>query len=351
MPKLDPLLPEWLAEQIHQWLPLPLYQQYLTLLMSRIGMTRRRAECFLRLWLYVCLKDHQLRQVTVDPPFTALTVPDGWVACSCREAAALFYGDRDRGSDRAAGLMLDKLVALGLIRRYFDGNSTQIAVQPLPELLVPAQPTTTAVVRPDAFDLRSDAVPIANLLASNYNWLNANTDAIPYRIANILRDWASQYSTGMRVLRRCDNQNPVGFYVLYPTQRESEIKFFNPPSHGLHLSRVTEVDPFRLATPGDLTCRSVFVRSWMIEPAYQQQAQAPFLQDAQQTLRQMRVDFPNLWDMYTLIIHPSYEQLGHLLGFQKTSTDPKLAVYWMYQAVDRFLALDIAQTASPHPNA
>ncbi len=101
---------------------------------------------------------------------------------------------------------LDKLVALGLIRRYLDANSTQIAVHSLPKLLVPAQPITTAIVRPDAFYLRSDAVPITNLLASNDNCLNANTDAIPYRIANILRDWASQYSTGMQLLRRCDNR-------------------------------------------------------------------------------------------------------------------------------------------------
>ena len=184
---------------------------------------------------------------------------------------------------------------------------------------------------------------IGNLLASNYNWLNRNTNTVPYRIANILRDWASQYATGMRVLRRCDNQNPVGFYILYPTRRESEIKFFASPSQGLHLSQVTEVDPFEMALPGDERCRAVFVRSWMIDSPYQKQAQVLFLEDAQQTLEKMKQDWTNLWDMHTLIIHPSYAELGRALGFQKTSSDPKLPLYWMYQAVDRFLTIDMQQ--------
>jgi len=329
------------AEVLRRWLPDPLYQRYLGLAMARVGMTRRRADCFLRLWLYLFLKDHHQQNTLPKPPLTSLTFPTGWVDCSCREAADVFYGDKDRGSDRSAGMMLDKLVALGLIRKQFDGNCTQIEVQPLPDLLTPAHDSGIAEVVPDDFDLRSDAIPIANLLATNYNWLNRNTDTVPYRIANILRDWASQYATGMRVLRRCDNQNPVGFYALYPTQRDSEVKFFAPPSQGLHLSQVTEVDPFKIALPGDDQCRAVFVRSWMIETPYQAEAQVTFLQDAQHTLDAMRHDFPNLMDLYTLIIHPSYAELAHSLGFQKTSADPKLPLYWMYQALDRFLALDL----------
>jgi hypothetical protein len=241
-------------------------------------------------------------------------------------------------------MMLDKLVALGLIRKQFDGNCTQIEFQPLPDLLTPVKESSTPEVFPDGFDLRSDAIPIANLLATNYNWLNRNTDTVPYRIANILRDWASLYAGGMRVLRRRDNQNPVGFYALYPTKRESEFKFFAPPSQGLHLSQVTEVDPFEMALPGDEQCRAVFVRSWMIEKPYQAKAQGAFLQDAQQILEAMGQDFPNLMDLYTLIIHPSYAELAHALGFQKTSADPKLPLYWMYQALDRFLALDLGDS-------
>lgn len=338
-------VPRFQTESFADWLPPELYQRYMGLLMRRVGMTRRRAECFVRLWLYLFWKDCQLRQTRLQAPLAELAFPQDWVECSCREAAAVMYGDRDRGSDRSAGMMLDKLVALGLIQKKFDGNCTQIVIPPLPELLTQSTAEPAVTVEPDAFDPRCDAIPIANLLASNYNWLNRNTEAVPYRIANLLRDWAGQYATGMRVLRRADNQNPVGFYALYPIQRESEIKFFSPPSQGLHLSRVTEVDPFAIALPGDQSCRAVFVRSWMIDSPYRQQAHGRFLQDAQQTLAQMTREFPHLCDMYTLIVHPSYEELGRVLGFQKTSLDSKLSVYWIYQAVDRFLSLDMTQVS------
>ncbi|MBW4622200.1 MAG: hypothetical protein KME17_22955 [Cyanosarcina radialis HA8281-LM2] len=89
----------------------------------------------------------------------------------------------------------------------------------------------------------------------------------------------------------------------------------------------------------------MFVRSWAIDSRYQKQAQKSFLQDAQVTLAVMQQDFPNLWDMHTLIVHPSYENLAQSLGFQKTNVDPKLPIYWMYQSVDRFLALNIKQIA------
>ena len=329
-------------ETLNQWLPPRLYQKHLSLVMARVGMTKRRAECFLRLWLYLLLKERCQQLLLTTPPLTSLTFPGGLIECSCREAAKIFYGDQERGSDRSAGMMLDKLVALGLIRKQFDGNCTQIELLPLPELLdLEKMPTSVPTATPDDFDPRCDAIPIANLLSNNYNWLSRNTEAVPYRIANILRDWAARYGTGMRVLRRHDNQNPVGFYVLYPTQRDSEINFFAAPSRGLHLSQVADVDPFKVASSGDLHCRAVFVRSFMVEKLYQLPCQVAFLQDAQITLTKMRQDFPNLMDMYTLIIHPSYAELARSLGFPKTGADPKLPIQWMYQAVDRFIALDI----------
>lgn len=318
-----------------------LYERYLGLVMGRVGMTRRRAECFLRLWLYLLLKAAHQQGQTLPVPLTQLMLPSGWVDCSCGEAADIFYSDRDRGSDRSAGMMLDKLAALGLIQKTFDGNTTQIQVLELPELQATQSPTAIAEIVVDDFDPRCDAIPIANLLATNYNWLSRNTDAVPYRITNILRDWAHHYHSGLRVLRRSDNQNPLGFYALYPTQRASEIKFFEPPSKGLHLSQVTAEDPFKMALPGDQQCRAVFVRSFVIEPAFLNTHRSDFVCDAQQTLQTMQQDFPNLMDMYTLVIHPSYADLAQALGFQKTSADPKLPLQWMYQAVDRFVAIDV----------
>jgi hypothetical protein len=263
------------------------------------------------------------------------------VSCTHAEAAQLFYHDQEQGSDRAAGMMLAKLAALGLIQKSFDGNTTRILIAPLPDVWCQDTTEPTVTLQPDDFDPRSDAVPIAQMLASNYNWMNAQIDAMPHRIAGLLRQWAAQYAGGMRVLRNSDNGNPLGFYLLYPTAPISEAMFFTAPHRGLHLSILREVDPFVMAKPGDRACQAVFVRSWMIHPDYWQDYQTAFVQDVQHTLVRMERDFPALCDLYTLIIHPQYEALATALGFQRMGTDQQTAIHWMYQARDRFLAVDV----------
>ncbi|MEG3934371.1 hypothetical protein QT990_24480 [Microcoleus sp. T3_B1] len=314
-----------------------------SLLMKRVGVTRTRAECFIRLWVYLSVKQLQESQPRIKPPLAKLEVPATEVQCTHREAAELFYCDSDRGSDRAAGMMLDKLAALGLIAKHFDGNTTAIQIQPVSEIFEGAEPQNPVQLQLDDFNPRCDAIIVANLLATNYNWMNRNTNAVPHKIAKILRLFASQYSKGMRVLRRSDNLNPVGFYLLYPTVSESEVNFFNAPSKSLHLSSISDIDPFNMALPGDINCQSVFIRSWMIDPQYLSEYRIAFLEDAQKVLGEMQTDFPNLCDLYTLMIHPMYEKQSRALGFQKTSSDSQLSVYWMYLALDRFLALDIKE--------
>lgn len=314
-----------------------------SLLMKRVGVTRTRAECFIRLWVYLSVKQLQESQPRIKPPLAKLEWLETEVQCTHREAAELFYCDSDRGSDRAAGMMLDKLEALGLIKKYFDGNATAIQIQPVSEILKVAEPQQPVQLQLDNFNPRCDAILVANLLATNYNWMNRNTNAVPQKIAKILRLLASQYSKGMRVLRRCDNLNPVGFYLLYPTATESEVNFFNAPSKSLHLSSISDIDPFNMALPGDQNCQSVFVRSWMIDPQYLSEYRITFLEDTQRVLVEMQTDFPNLCDLYTLMIHPMYEKQAQALGFHQTSCDSQLSVYWMYLALDRFLALDIKE--------
>src|SRR6476469_7136314 len=289
------------------------------------------------------MKRLQENQPRLKPPLAKLEVPATEVQCTHREAAELFYSDSDRGSDRAAGMMLDKLAALGLIKKHFDGNTTEIEIQPVPELLNFPESQNPVQLELDNFDPRCDAIPVANLLATNYNWMNRNTNTVPHKIAKILRLLASKYSKGMRVLRRSDNLNPVGFYLLYPTVSESEVNFFNAPSKSLHLSSISDIDPFNMALPGDQNCQSVFVRSWMIEPQYLSEYRITFLEDTQKVLGEMQTDFPNLCDLYRLMIHPMYEKQALALGFQKTSSDSQLSVYWMYLALDRFLALNIKE--------
>lgn len=320
-------------EQLDRWFPPHLRQPIVTRLVKRVGLTRIRAEYFLRLWIYLLVKE---QGTTLKPPLQELRPLAAPVICSLSEVSQLFYSDQDQGSDRAAGMMLVKLAALGLIDKTFDGNTTQIDIRPIPELVMVPSPLEAVLV--DQFDPRCDAIPVANLLAQNYNWMNRNQETVPHRIVQLLRKWAGQYVGGMRVMRRCDNRNPVGFYLLYPTDPGSESNFFTSPSKGLHLSTMEAIDPFVMATSGDPGCVALFVRSWVIDPQYLASHRRLFLQDVQQTLQRMRQDFPNLCDLHTLIIHPGYEEMAENLGFQKTIQDSKTSVYWMYLPLDRFLA-------------
>ncbi|MGD1865187.1 MAG: hypothetical protein ACFB0D_11585 [Phormidesmis sp.] len=358
-------------EQLNLWFPLAQQRPIVERISAQVGVTHTRAEYLVRLWIYLMVKQRRLAtnslatdRLTAHPstthpftteqghqqPFQTLEPISQPVSCSHREAAWLFYGDKDTGSDRAAGMMLDKLAALGLITKNFDGNTTRIQIpldsailsstRPLPPS-PEAERSRSLII--DDFNPRCDAVPVANLLAVNYSWMNRSLEIVPHRITRLLRRWASEYATGMRVLRRSDNLNPVGFYLLYPTTAESEINFSSSPTKGLHLASMNATDPFILAKPNDPDCAAVFVRSWMIDPDYLEQYRVLFLQDAQQTLKKMQKDFPNLCDLYTLIIHPSYEMMATKMAFQQigTQTSRDTQLYWMYQALDRYLDLNL----------
>ncbi len=332
-------------EVIDQWFPIEQQRNYVSMLVGRVGLTRRRAECFVRLWIYLLLKQQHEVGIRLRQPLTQLQLPKGFVACTHREAAELFYAHKDRGSDRAAGMMLDKLLALGLIEKQFDGNCLyQIRYLPPPLCSKPAE---AVQIKIDAFNPRTDAVLVANFLAHNYNWMNNTTTAVPHKIAKRLREWAGKYPKGMRVLRRCDTSHPVGFYCIYPTATESEVNFFLPPSKSFHLCSALDSDPLKMAIPGDPDCNSILVRSWMLDAPHRNWNNVcRFLEDVQKTAVSMQTDFPNLCDLYTRLIHPRYEDLAQALGFQKLGGDPKISIYWIYTPVDRFLALNIKEAIS-----
>jgi len=336
-------------ELIDQWFPIEQQRNYISMLLNprRVGLTRRRAECFVRLWTYLLLKQQQELGSRLRQPLTQLQLPEGFVTCTHREAAELFYANKDRGSDRAAGMMIDILAALGLIEKDFDGNTVCLQIRSVPNLTEAPQSAEQVEFMLDDFNPRTDAVPVASFLAHNYNWMNCTTTVVPHKIKKLLRSWAMQYPTGLRVLRRRDTSHPVGFYLLYPVAPESEEKFALPPSKSLHLSSASDIDPLKMAIPGNEDCTSVMVRSWMIDGLYKNWHNVRrFLEDVQQTLVRMQADFPNLCDFYVIVVHPKYEELAQALGFQKIGIDPKLSVYWMYMAVDQFLALDMAETVS-----
>ena len=337
--------------ELNQWFPAERRATIIERLMSSqvIGMTPKRATCLVRLSIYLCIKQRRTSQPSVTPPLLKIETPDVFTTCTHREACDLFYSDQPRGSERAAGLMLKRLDMLGFIKYRSTGNASQVLVQPLLQLSDGSQEASLPELQADAFDPRSDAIPIAALLAQNYNWMNHNTRSVPQRIANLLRNWANQYPKGMRVLRRVDNQNPVGFYLLFPIVKESESVLELAPNSGLHLGSLNEVDPFSMAQPGDPLCRSIFVRSWIIQEPYQQRYLLPFLSDVQDTLKVLREDFPSLCDIWTLIIHPSYAELAAKVGFQRFSQKTGKNIYWMYLSFDRFLALDLKNQLDTEP--
>lgn len=325
---------------LEQWLPSDQERLYVEQLLAlQTGLTRRRASCFIRLWVYLMLKQAK----TLPPePIAQLSPVQGTVICTHREAFDLFYANSDRGSERAAGMMIDTLVELGLVEKRFDGNTLALGIRALPELTEVAPTPDALTLEPDAFNPRTDAVPIASFLTRSYSWLTQSNSATAHKIAKVLRQWANDYPDGIRVLRRCDNRQPVGISVFFPTASESEERFFLPPSHSLHLSTVSEVDPIKLARSGDRTCLSVFVRAWKIDAPYLRPAIIhQFLKDSQATLAVLRRDFPCLYDVYVLPIHPSDEALAQALGFQKTIQDPQSFLCWMYLSLDQFLELDV----------
>ncbi|MEC4816694.1 MAG: hypothetical protein SAK29_26020 [Scytonema sp. PMC 1069.18] len=337
-------------ESINQWFPVEQQHKYVSLLRGRVGVTRRRAEYFIKLWAYLLLKQQEEVGKRLQRPLTQLEIPEGFVPCTHREAYEIFYAQQNngRGSERAAGMMIDQLVALGLIEKDFDGNSTCIRIRSLP---LNPQESSSAVesvqLMTDEFNPRIDTIPVANFIAGILS-LNKKTTPVPHRIAKILRSWAHEYPTGMRVLRRCDNEYPVGFYALHPTAKESEKNFFLPPRKSMFLlSSAKETDPIKIAQPGDLNCTSIYVRVWLIDTPYKQRRSiTQFLEDVKQTLIRVQADFPNLCDMHTIAALPGDEHLASSVGFQKNNYNSQPSLFWMYAPIDKYLAIDIEQAVS-----
>lgn len=335
-------------ESLEQWFPIEQQLSYVSMLVKRGGgLTKRRAEYFVRLWAYLLVKQLEESGRRLVQPLTKLELPQGWIACTHREAAELFYSEKDRGSDRAAGMMIDQLAALGLIEKQFDGHTTCIQIMPWSELLDPPQPAEPVELIIDDFNLRTDAVPVANLIDRHYVQTAKDATATPHQITQTLRNWARQYATGMRVLRRSDNQQPVGISIIFPTVKESEENFFLPPGKTRFFTSDMQNDPFQMAVPGDVDCSCVFLRAWVIDNPYMEyETICDFVEDLQRTLVKVQADFPNLCDLYCVAINPIYGELAKLLGFQRTYQDAQRPIYRIYLPVDRFLALKVQQTLS-----
>jgi hypothetical protein len=328
---------------LNQAFPDTQQKHYIDMLLKRGGLTRRRAECFTRLWSYLLLK--QLGEISDQlPTITTLYPPTGFISCTHREAAELFYPDAEKGSDRAAGLMIDKLAALGLLDKKFDGQTLCIQIRNQPELL-DIEDAGPIALYADDFNPVNDTVATAQLMTRTFYELVRDPATTSLKIAKSLRQWSSVYPKCIRVLRRSDTQNPAGVLIMYPITAKSERLFFDSPSKSFYLTTERETDPFEMALPGDPTCTCIYTRAWIIDqPFLSALTMEQLIVTTQQTFIEMRQDYPALSDIYSLVIHPSYEQLRTVMGFERIVQDSQRAYTWIYLAIDRYLALDPAKT-------
>ena len=337
--------------RLDQWFSVERQTHYIQQVRQQIEITRRRAECFVRLWAYLLLKQRVTEQEQEQGAIKSIVklIPvQGDSLCSHREAADVFYANRERGSDRAAGMMLDELAKLNLISRTFDGNVSTIRVRPLANLDHGLETLTSVPLDADAFNPRMDAVFSAQLLATHYDWLPGDPNATAYKISQALRRWSAHYSLSIRVLRQRRQPGVVGVYSLFPVAARSNIHFFNHPGRSLYLSTDKDIDPLEMAKPGDRECTVVFVRSWAIATRYlSQRSVRQSFDDMRATLRLLRQDFPNLCDIYSLSINPGSEAIAQAIGFQKTVQDPELPIAWLYIPFDQFLEIEIDAALAP----
>ncbi|BAS57364.1 hypothetical protein LBWT_33190 [Leptolyngbya boryana IAM M-101] len=334
-----------LPDLVDRLFPIEVQRSYIALIQRRGGLTRRKAEYFVRLWAYLLLKQQEELHGGIPTRLKELRAPEGLVNCTHREAAELFYRDQEKGSDRAAGMMIDRLAALGLLDKQYDGNSLALKIRTFPEIELPPSEEPVELFA-DMFNPRTDAITISTLYTKNYAPMIRDGAAMA-KLAKVLRLWSQQYGKGMRVLRRSDNHNVVAACVLYPVAAESDQYFFQQPSKSFYLTTDNPVDPFIMAQPGDKTCVSIYIRAWVIDQPYLTiTSLCQLLEDTQQTLIKMREDYPESCDLYTLIVHPIYEELRRILGFERICEDSQRSFAWIHGAIDRFLETDMQRALS-----
>jgi hypothetical protein len=327
-------------ELLNTYFPPKRQQYYVQLILRKGGLTKRRAECFVRLWGYLLLKQQMADGREQVSSLRMLAVPDGFVSCTHREAATLFYADREQGSNRAAGLMIDRLALLGLITKHFDGETLCLSIRALPEMLMPVNEVPIALFA-DVFNPATDAVLIAQLLVRSYGELAKDPAKVAHKVMKMLRLWGTTYSKCIQVLRRSDTHNPVAVSIFYPTTEACEHHFFESPIKSFFLTTDRLDDPFDMALPGDKTCSALNVRAWTIDPEFFNRENLCLLIAASQTMVcEIRQDFPGLCDIYSMIIDPNHERLRLLMGFERVVQDSQRPYAWAYLAIERYLMIE-----------
>ena len=243
------------ASAVNEWFPPERQTLYIENLLEKKAprLTRKQATYFVRLWGYGCLKDSSQQL-----PIKTLSRTVKKFSCSHSEAAALFYCDRpEGGSERAAGMMLKTLAQKGLVNLDARGKeSTVITLQILEGFLLKEVGSYGAQCEVDTFNADEDATFIANFLVETYPWVYLLPKEPEIAIYNTLQQWAAQHPSGLRVLRKSADREPVGFATLFPTHAESRGKFFKSPRDSLYLCISKSDDPIKLAGSASLFSNS-----------------------------------------------------------------------------------------------
>lgn len=340
---MSPIQPE--AIQI--WFPLALQDRYVNHILMQsesqasgcVKLTYIQAGHLVRLWGYAYVKHYG----DTHTPIKALTCRLNSFFCSHSEAAKFLYADREAGGTaRSAGLMLKEMESMSLIQcKSTKGSPTKISLNIPLTFELPEEPQGNKVF-PDKFDPRRDAPTVANLLKVLFHYEANHSQSLGRDITKVLREWSKRYPDGLRVLRQEKTRKPIAVVTIFPIHPDSESNFDLPPSESLYLHkiRIKAKDPIQFSEPGDPNCFIAYVRCWHIKPGFwNHETVIQFIDETKDMLRKMHQVYPELSDVYSIILHPHHEDFVIRLGFDITRSDPKISQRWAYIALDAFLEL------------
>ena len=338
-------------EKVEVWFPDSLRQRYVRHITGQRSLSPAQAEYFVRLWGYAYLKRK-------GPPYKKIQALDNDLydypfLFSHEEASRLFYVDKERGTSRAAGLMLKKFAddkRKNLIQyRRFEGTKTEITLNiPIEFALPNIRPEDS--IYADKFDRRKDLLPVTKFLLELYS---VNTQVsqpeLEFSIKRGLRDWAQRYPKGMRVIRRSSDKEAIGFLTIIPVSPRSERQFCSSPHESLHLSRFAPdlEDPIQIASKVETDCYIAYIRSWQIQPGlWTYDNVLALLEETKITLRSIHEEYPELSEVYSMTIHPRLEEFARILGFKTSSLKSDSPIRWLFTHLDTFLSLDFQDVLS-----
>lgn len=340
-------MPHIQPEAVQIWFPPALQARYVNHILMQsesqaarcVKLTYTQATHLVRLWGYAYVKHYGISHT----PIKALTCRVDSFFCSHSEAANLLYADREiEGTARSAGLMLKTIESMSLIQcKSTKGSPTKIRLN-IPLAFELPEKSQESKIFPDKFNPRRDAPTVANFLKVLFHYDAGTSQSLGRDITKVLREWSQRYPDGLRVLRQEKTRKPVAAVTVFPIHSNSESKFDLPPSESLYLHKIRKKakDPIQFAEPGDPNCYIAYIRCWHIKPGlWNHETVLQFIEETKTMLRQMHQKYPELSDIYSIILHPNHEDFVSRLGFDITRSDPNISQRWAYIALDDFLEL------------